>query len=177
MKFKVSEVAEVGAGRCMVPGLYKAKVSVVTDSVSSSGKDMVRFTLNVREGSHKGEVMYTQILVPNSGDDESALRRTRDWIYMLMSTGLTYKQASGLMKKGLDTDKLAGKSCFVDLSKREVGDRLFDEIKWRTPEQAEVQLSVTKEEDAEEEEEEAEEKGSPMDEFFGGDDDDDDIPF
>ena len=177
MKFKVSEVPEISAGRCMVPGLYKVKVSTATDAVSSNGNDMVRFTLHASEGSHKGEVMFTQILVPNSGDDEFDSRRTRDWVHMLMSTGLTYKQARALMKKGLDTDKLVGKTCFVDLSKREVGDRLFDEIKWRSPEQAEVQLSVMKEEDTEEEEEEAEEKGSPMDEFFGGDDDDDDIPF
>tara|TARA_R110000824_G_scaffold19781_3_gene75850 strand:- start:468 stop:995 length:528 start_codon:yes stop_codon:yes gene_type:complete len=175
MKFKVSEVPEVSAGRCQVPGKYAVKIASAQDAVSSNGNDMTKLVLSVAKGGRKGEVMYTQVMIPNTPDEDLNKIHARTWARFLMSTGLTSKQATSLLMKGFDTDKLNGKTCFVEFSHQERDGRMWDRIKWLTPAQAEVHMAVAVEAPVEEPEDDG---PNPMDEFLGGDDDDDDIiPF
>ena len=101
MKFKVSEVPEVSAGRCQAPGKYAVKITSAQDAVSSNGNDMTKLVLSVAKGGRKGEVMYTQVMIPNTSDEDTNKIHARTCARFLMSTGLTSKQATSLLMKGL----------------------------------------------------------------------------
>ena len=181
MRFDVDEMPEISSGWCNVAGYYQAKIVNMEDTESRAGNPMVKIALQVAKGPHKGERMRTQILMPLKRDseagkdgDEAAQGRykmaIRGWHGALMSAGMKAAKADKFITSGKDTGLLEGKECFVEFIPRDEEEgRKFDEVTWKTPEQAEVHMSAPPP---------AVSESSPMDEFLGGDDDeDDDIPF
>jgi len=171
MKFQVREVAEIEerAGVCETEGVYSVELTTVRDAVAGSGKDMVKFVLTVAKGDHKGEVMFTQVLVPNTGDEKLDRIFTDRWMRLLCSSGLKQKQAKALLMKGFDTSKLQGKKATVFYKpKDEAAGRRFGEVFWRMPSKAPSVPVI---------EADASPQGDALDAFLGGDDVDDDIPF
>ena len=148
---------------------------------------MVKMELRVSKGPHKGERMQTQILMPipqdkedgASGDDTAKGRYNAaigGWRRALMSTGMKPLKADKFMTSGKDTSLLEGKECFVEFVPRDEAEgRKYSNVRWKTPEQAEVNMAVVSEAPVEEA---PDDESNPMDEFFGSDDDDEEvIPF
>ena len=171
MKFQVEEVSDVEerAGPCETEGVYVAELTSVRDAVAASGKDMVKFVLTIDKGDHKGEVIFTQVLIPNTGDEKLDRIFTDRWMRLLCSSGLKQKQAKSLLMKGFDTSKLRGKKATVFFKpKDEAAGRRFGDVFWRMPNRAPAAPVI---------EEDTSPQGDALDAFLGGDDVDEDIPF
>lgn len=171
MKFQVDEVPEIEErpGVCETEGVYSAELTTVRDAVAASGKDMVKFVLTIAKGDHKGEVIFTQVLVPNTGDEKLDKIFTERWTRLLMSSGLKQKQAKSLLMKGFETSKLQGKKVAVFYKpKDEAAGRKFGDVYWRMPSKAPAAPVI---------EADVSPQGDALDAFLGGDDVDDEIPF
>jgi hypothetical protein len=186
MKFNVDEMPELSAGWCDTEGYYQVKIINMEDTESRAGNPMVKIELRVSKGPRKGERMQTQILMPIPKDkeagasgDETAMKRYNaaigGWRRALMSTGMKPLKADKFMTSGKDTSLLEGKECFVEFVPRDEAEgRKYSNVRWKTPEQAEVNMAVVSEAPVED----PADGPNPMDEFFGSDDDDEEeIPF